>query len=95
MKSKVALFVATWFYSGLIPPIILGGMAGTYGSFFSLPLCYAALQLARVGTGFSYWAIMLLVLLLGLWSVPKAEVKLVKGSTGRQKKKARPKPNRH
>jgi len=76
VENKIAVFVATWCYSGLIPPVILTGMAGTYGSFFSIPLCCLALLLARQGWWPLYCVILILVLLLGFWSVPKAEAAL-------------------
>ena len=75
MKNKIAFLTATWFGSGLIPPIIVNGMAGTYGSFFSIPLCYAAL-LAGKHIPLLYGGIMILIFLVGLWSVPKAETLL-------------------
>ncbi len=73
LKKRTVLLIATWFYSGLIPPIIVNGMAGTYGSLFSIPLCYVAL-LAGKDFPSLYYGIMLLIFLLGMWSVPKAEV---------------------
>lgn len=76
MKNKIAVFIATWFYTGLIPPFILNGMAGTYGSFFSIPLCYFALWLAKNGYHLIYLIIILIIFLVGLWSVPRAEVTL-------------------
>ena len=87
MKDKIAFFLATWFCSGLIPPFILGGMAGTYGSLASLPLCYAAVRLARVGTCFSYLGVMLPILFIGLWSIPKAEILLGEKTDWRGRKK--------
>lgn len=78
MKNKAAVFMATWFYCGLIPPMFGKGMGGTYGSFFSLPLCYLALELAKAGTVISYLLVMAVVFLLGLWCVPKAEIGLGK-----------------
>jgi len=48
-KEKIAVLLATWFYSGLIPPPrFLHGAAGTYGSFFSLPLCFLYAVLLRL-----------------------------------------------
>ena len=75
MKNKIALLIATWFYSGLIPPVILKGMAGTYGSFFSIPLCYLLLITGQK-IWLSYDAAAMLVFILGLWCVPKAEILL-------------------
>lgn len=41
MKRTKSVFIATWFYSGCIPSFIPRmKMAGTYGSLFSLPLCW-------------------------------------------------------
>ena len=75
-NNKFAVFIATWFYTGLIPPFILKGMAGTYGSFFSLPLVWGALWLSsNVWMGL-YWVITVLILLIGLWAVPRAEIAL-------------------
>jgi len=76
MKNKIAIFIATWFYSGLIPFIIPGAMAGTYASLFTLPLCYFLLFLADSTTAFAYWGVVFLVFILGLWSIPKAEAVL-------------------
>lgn len=75
MKNKIVVLIATWFYSGLIPPVILKGMAGTYGSFFSIPLCYLLL-ITKQGTELFYGVAMMLILFLGLWCVPKAEILL-------------------
>jgi len=76
MVNKVAVLIATWFYTGLIPPVILNGMAGTYGSFFSIPLCYFTLLAAKQGHWLVYYLAIILVFFIGLWSVPKAEVAL-------------------
>jgi phosphatidylglycerophosphatase A len=84
MKNKIALLLATWFYSGLIPPVILKGMGGTYGSFFSIPLCYFILK-----TGQSMGAVTVLVFLLGLWCVPKAEILLGAKTDWKNKTKTR------
>lgn len=70
--KKVAVFIATWFYTGLIPPVFLKGMAGTYGSLFALPLCYLCLSLSKP----LYVIMVVVILFLGLWSVPIAEVAL-------------------
>ncbi len=75
MKKKLAVMLATWFWSGLIPPILVNGMAGTYGSFFALPLCYAAI-LATGYWYYSYGPIMSIICLIGLFSVSVAEVEL-------------------
>ena len=69
MKRFFALLVATWFGSGLIPPVILTGMAGTYGSLAALPLCYIALVLSPLW----YAILVLCVFCVGIWSVPAAE----------------------
>jgi phosphatidylglycerophosphatase A len=74
MKNKVALFIATWFYSGMIPPIFGKSMGGTYGSIFSIPLCYLALLAPYHGIG--YCIIMLVIFAFGLWAVPRAEIVL-------------------
>lgn len=76
MKNKVAFILATWFGSGLIPPIILKGMAGTYGSFFSLPLVWVALWLSANVSPWAYLAIILLFYFIGIWSVPITEIAL-------------------
>ncbi len=73
MRRFFALVVATWFGSGLIPPIILKGMAGTYGSLAALPICYLAL-LWLGATG--YIILTLAVFLVGVWSIPIAEIAL-------------------
>lgn len=80
MKDKIAVLIATWFHSGSISFILPGGVpgtcGGTYASLFAIPLCYAAMLFADIGTIFSYWAIVLLIFVLGLWSVPRAEISL-------------------
>lgn len=69
MKNKTAVFIATWFYSGFLPV-----MPGTHASLLALPLCYFALVFAEKTTMLAYPGIILLVFLLGLWSVPRAEI---------------------
>ena len=69
MRRLLALMAATWFGSGLIPPIVRKGMAGTYGSAAALPLCYFALSLPPVG----YGLLTFVLFLVGVWSVPHAE----------------------
>jgi phosphatidylglycerophosphatase A len=79
--QNISVFIATWFYTGFIPPIFLRGMAGTYGSFFSIPLCYllvlnARASIARTGDIINcqiYLAATTLVLLVGLIVVAFAE----------------------
>lgn len=74
MKRIVSIIMATWFFSGLIPPILLKGMAGTYGSIASLPLCYFALWATEGTFGpSSYILITSAVFAVGCWSVPRAE----------------------
>ncbi len=75
-KIKLAVFIATWFYSGLIPPFSLKGMAGTYGSFFSIPLVFGALWMANNIWSGIYLAIFMTIYFLGLKFVPKAEIEL-------------------
>lgn len=84
LKNKVALLLATWFGSGLIPPPkFMNGMAGTYGSFFSLPLCFAVVWLAKqqadssIAQDFlqaSYFMILWFIYLIGIWAVPRGEI---------------------
>ena len=76
MKNKIAVFLATWFYSGLLPSFIPGAMAGTYASLFTVPLCYFSLFLTEVFNILAYLTIVLVVFLLGLWSIPRAEAVL-------------------
>lgn len=80
MRQRFALIVATWFGSGLIPPIFFRGMAGTYGSIAALPLCLLALYLDRLiprhQPGDVYVFFIVVFFLLGIWSVPYAEVAL-------------------
>jgi len=88
IKNKIALLIATWFYSGLIPPVILKGMAGTYGSFFSIPLCYLLL-ITEQKIGLSYGFVTILIFLLGLWCVSKAEISLGPRTDWKNKTKSR------
>ena len=71
MERKLALMIATWFGIGLIPPIFFRGMAGTYGSLAALPLAYIASF--RI---YFYLATILILFLLGLWSIPISEREL-------------------
>jgi phosphatidylglycerophosphatase A len=74
LKNKLSLLVATWFYTGLIPPFILKGMAGTYGSFFSIPFVWATLWLSSNVSPFIYPLVSLIIYDIGKWSVPRAEI---------------------
>lgn len=89
MKNRLAVLLGTWFYSGLIPPVIITGMAGTYGSLFSVPLCYVLLVVASKGMVIPYYLTVGTVFLLGLWSVPRAELALGPRTDWRGKTKAR------
>lgn len=71
-RCLVYRIIATWFFSGLIPPIILKGMAGTYGSLCSLPLCYLALWVTD-GSTLYYSGIVVAVFIIGCWSIPDTE----------------------
>lgn len=72
-----AVMFATWFGSGLIPPPkFMSGMAGTYGSFFSLPLCFLAVWLCSPGYWFYYALITFVIYWVGYVTVPDAEVAL-------------------
>lgn len=51
-------------------------MAGTYGSFFSLPLVWATLWLSNNISPWIYLLVFLTIYLIGIWSVPKAETTL-------------------
>ena len=77
MKNKSALTVATWFKSGLIPPPkFMSGMAGTYGSFFTLPLCWLVLWAGKLGLPSFHFFIIAVIFTLGIWSIPWAEIML-------------------
>ncbi len=80
MGRFIALGVATWFGSGMIPkwgPI--PKMPGTWGSIFAIPMCVAALLLAsdiKVGyltPALNYAFACYVVFMAGIWSVPTAE----------------------
>lgn len=75
MTNKLAMLIATWFYSGLIPPPrFLKGAAGTYGSIFSLPLVWVTLWLSNtLSSPQLYFLVLLLIYFIGWWSVPTAE----------------------
>jgi|GEM_PF-84954 len=82
LGEKLAVFIATWGYSGFIPPIFFKGMAGTYGSFFSLPLVVGVLYLSKktVDLGAPAWSpnilyvsSMICIYVLGILSVSSAE----------------------
>jgi phosphatidylglycerophosphatase A len=78
MKKSNSLMIATWFYSGLTPsPFKKKKMAGTYGSFFSLPLCYVALHLSSINHNLLPLIIILIIIyLLGIITIPTAEKEL-------------------
>jgi phosphatidylglycerophosphatase A len=76
LKNKFSVLIATWFYTGLIPPFILKGMAGTYGSLFSIPLVWTTLWLSDNVSPWLYIIVTLIIYFVGLWSVPLAEVAL-------------------
>ncbi len=76
MKSKLSVLIATWFYSGLIPSFTSKEMAGTYGSFFSIPLVWGALLLSDNISPWCYLIVSLIIYFIGLWSVPQAEITL-------------------
>ena len=82
LKEKTAVFVATWGYSGLIPPVFFKGMAGTYGSIFSIPLCYWVIYLAQNTVGLGglhngisgvYIMFLIYVYIFGILVIPLAE----------------------
>lgn len=80
-KEKLKYLIATWFYTGLIPPPKIKwikGMAGTYGSIFALALCVPlVLVCGSITRGFYIYAFLGLgIFLLGVWSVPEAEIRL-------------------
>ena len=83
-KGSFSLWIATWFKTGLIPPILLKGMAGTYGSFFALPICLLGVVFAQfVGQlredssiVAPYIIFSEFIFLLGLSTVKKAEKEL-------------------
>ncbi len=75
MKNRTAVLIATWFYSGLIRPIGLQSMAGTYGSFFSIPFCLLALFFSHSSILY-FFVILILIYLIGLWSIPITEKEL-------------------
>lgn len=80
------MLIGTWFYTGLIPPLrlpfgipSLKGMAGTYGSFFSIPLVWITLWLSNVFSAPQlYYLVLLLIYLIGWWSVPTNQIILGK-----------------
>jgi len=89
LKNKLAVLIATWFYSGLIPPIILKGMAGTYGSFFSIPFVWAVLWVSASISSWIYVLVMFVVYVIGIWCVPIAEARLGEQTDWKGKTKTR------
>lgn len=69
----LSVLIASWFYTGFIPPILFRGMAGTYGSFFSLPLCWALLHFDKQESVLWFLAVSVVIFILGLASVETAE----------------------
>jgi len=82
MRPLFALMVATWFGSGLIPPVLLNGMAGTYGSLAAIPVCYVALWSSTFMAESLFlqiiWYLFFTscIFCIGLWSIPIAEATL-------------------
>lgn len=76
--KKLAVFIATGFYSGLIPPFILKGMAGTYGSIVGGILCYLILKNQKHDDYIYglYGFLFMVVFLLGIITIPTAEKEL-------------------
>lgn len=76
-KSTLEIFIATWFNTGFIPPILLKGMAGTYGSILALPLCWlciASIKHAAYPISILLYGIPCMVILtMGLLSISQAE----------------------
>lgn len=77
MKNKSAVVFATWFGSGLIPPPkFVSGMAGTYGSLASLPLCFMVVWRTQPLHWIWYSFITFVIFWIGCVTVPRAEVAL-------------------
>ena len=72
-KFSLSLFIATWFKTGLIPPIIGKGMAGTYGSFFAIPLCWLGIALTEGFGREIYLYLCIFIYILGILTVSSAE----------------------
>ena len=68
--DRLAVAIATWFGCGLIPSIYQPAMGGTYGSLAAVPLCFVLLT---YGNWQLYIAVTVLILFVGMWSVPHAE----------------------
>lgn len=47
-NEKLAVLIATWFYTGFIPSIHKKSMAGTWGSLFAIPFCLFAIWICRM-----------------------------------------------
>jgi len=73
--EDVVIFVSTWFYSGLMRPIVFRKMSGTYGSFFSLPFCFLVLFISGYfsHSWIIYYGCTLYIFILGFSIVPIAE----------------------
>ena len=80
MKNKIAVFLATWFYSGCIPFVLPGGVRGTHGAVYAslsvIPLCYGIMLLPDKAIIPVYLIATLMIFLIGLWAVPRAEAVL-------------------
>lgn len=90
------MVIATWFYTGFIPPLAGPGMAGTYGSFFAIPHCLLAIYFSRlVGDGLEsiflahYIYIMMGTFLIGILCVSVAEEEMGPMTDWRGRKKDR------
>lgn len=85
----MSVLIASWFYTGFIPPILFRGMAGTYGSFFSLPLCWALLHFDKEESVLWYMVAMVVIFVLGLASVETAEKAIGRRTDWKGKTKVR------
>ncbi len=72
MERSWSFWVATWFGSGMLKP-----GSGTWGSFFSLPLCVWLFQISKSESWemkIFFWAIVILIIFLaGIFSIPNTE----------------------
>jgi len=87
--EKLSLLIATWFGSGLIPPILLKSMAGTYGSLFALPLCWIGIEIGNIWIYLAFWWA---IGFIGIYTVPSAETTLRKRTDWRGNERERDQP---
>ncbi|RJP63057.1 MAG: phosphatidylglycerophosphatase A [Ignavibacteriales bacterium] len=74
MRHSFAVFICSWFYTSFLPPFWpFRKMAGTYGTFFSLPLCWLIFYFGGENTTVLWAVTSWIVFWIGIMFVANAE----------------------